>query len=456
MEVPFTRVYESIYCYKYWEVHDSSKLLQGRDVVGPGAIGGVSEALCKIPEVQADVAALMGNLAFFNGIPSLLLAIPFGILADSWGRKPVILLGLSSFPLCAAWIMFVCWFWQFFDIRLIWLSSLHGIMGGSSTVVTALFLTLLSDLVPEESRATVFLQTHAATLAMSFVIPPLAASLMVIDPWIPLFSGLAALTFSIFLMYFIPETIHHHHASVSGTQQREPPEAESTRSTWIAPLKAMGRLLLSDWRVSGLIATFTFQSYSTSWTTVLLLQYASTRYRMSLTRATFYVSLRAGFTVPICLALTPIVAKLLLSKFGYNAKQRDLVLAQALTVLTCFGWLLVALAPTIAMFVGSLLVLTLGCGYATFLRTVMTSLVAPSDVAKLYTVISVVDTVGMMGGSPLFAWLFKVGLNIGDGGAGLPFCCLGIFYAACAGLAFCVRIRKTDRGEQIDEEFTEP
>lgn len=69
MDAPFARVFESIYCYRYWEVHDPSKLLMDRATVGPGAIGGVDEAFCKVPEVQAQVAALEGNLGLFNGIP---------------------------------------------------------------------------------------------------------------------------------------------------------------------------------------------------------------------------------------------------------------------------------------------------------------------------------------------------------------------------------------------------
>lgn len=69
MQTPLTRVFESIYCYEYWEEHDPSKLLAGRIGAGPGALGGVEEALCKVPEIQSQVAALLGNLNFFNGIP---------------------------------------------------------------------------------------------------------------------------------------------------------------------------------------------------------------------------------------------------------------------------------------------------------------------------------------------------------------------------------------------------
>lgn len=69
MDAPLTRVYESIYCYEYWEEHDPSKLLTGRMSAGPGALQGIDEKLCKIPEIQSKVAALIGNQNLFNGIP---------------------------------------------------------------------------------------------------------------------------------------------------------------------------------------------------------------------------------------------------------------------------------------------------------------------------------------------------------------------------------------------------
>ena len=101
----------------------------------------------------------------------LLLAVPFGIAADCIGRRPFLLLGLCSFPLRYAWIQFICesgirvfhvyhkltlhliaWFWQGFNLHTIWVSSLHGIMGGSGPVATALVFVIVSDVTTEADR----------------------------------------------------------------------------------------------------------------------------------------------------------------------------------------------------------------------------------------------------------------------------------------------------------------
>lgn len=68
-EAPLTRIYESIYCYQYWEQEDPTKILLPRSAVGPGALGGVEEQWCKVAEVQGKIAMLKGTQLFLDCIP---------------------------------------------------------------------------------------------------------------------------------------------------------------------------------------------------------------------------------------------------------------------------------------------------------------------------------------------------------------------------------------------------
>lgn len=70
-EAPLTRIYESIYCYQYWEREDPTKILVPRSIVGPGALGGVEERWCKVAEVQGKLAMLKGTQQFLDCIPSM-------------------------------------------------------------------------------------------------------------------------------------------------------------------------------------------------------------------------------------------------------------------------------------------------------------------------------------------------------------------------------------------------
>lgn len=106
-ESPLIRITESVICYRYFENVDPSKLLLSRAEVGPGAIGGVAEMYCKADEVQSKLAMIRGWQATFDGLPSLVLALPIGWAGDRFGRKPVLLAGLLGYATSSAWKEFV-------------------------------------------------------------------------------------------------------------------------------------------------------------------------------------------------------------------------------------------------------------------------------------------------------------------------------------------------------------
>lgn len=65
---------------------------------------------CKAPAVQEVVARLSGYQALFDGIPGLFLAMPYGVLADRFGRRFVLLLSMFGLAIASAWAVFVCKF----------------------------------------------------------------------------------------------------------------------------------------------------------------------------------------------------------------------------------------------------------------------------------------------------------------------------------------------------------
>lgn len=105
-ESPETRIIESVICYRHYEQVDPSKINLSRDAVGPGAIGGVDEHWCKTAAIQNPLAELNGYRQLLDGIPALLLAIPFGWAADSpkCGRWPIVFLNLLHVTLRAGWV----------------------------------------------------------------------------------------------------------------------------------------------------------------------------------------------------------------------------------------------------------------------------------------------------------------------------------------------------------------
>ena len=98
-EPPKTRIFEAKICLAYYSEHDASAI---------GADGKVPEALCKIDSVQQTLAMIFGWQDMFDALPGILLAVPFGTLADRVGRKWIFAASLLGLQLSFAWILVIC------------------------------------------------------------------------------------------------------------------------------------------------------------------------------------------------------------------------------------------------------------------------------------------------------------------------------------------------------------
>ena len=93
------RILESIYCEQYYTAHDPTKI---------GLNGKVAEDLCKIEEVQSQLSSLRGWTGFWSHLPGLFLAVPFGMLADKYGRKWLFVMNILSMQGRSTWQYIVC------------------------------------------------------------------------------------------------------------------------------------------------------------------------------------------------------------------------------------------------------------------------------------------------------------------------------------------------------------
>ncbi|KAJ4379035.1 hypothetical protein N0V85_008915, partial [Neurospora sp. IMI 360204] len=163
--------------------------------------------VCKEEDVQSYLAMLQGWQATFDCIPSILMTVPFGILSDKWGRRPVLALAMSGTML------------QMFALAtILWLTSSFLLIGGGGGIIAAMLYTFISDIVPIAERATLFFQMHATYLTARMISGPIAGSLMVKSPWIPLLISLGLITLAAVTSLVFPE-IQHLKAQASSTKR---------------------------------------------------------------------------------------------------------------------------------------------------------------------------------------------------------------------------------------------
>ncbi|KAF7597002.1 hypothetical protein BBP40_011368 [Aspergillus hancockii] len=193
-----TRFYESIVCYRYYERHDPSRI---------GPRGDVPEKWCKVALVKGEVAFARGYEALFTSIPSIALAIPYGLLADRWGGKPVVLLSIIGIFSSMTSTLVVCGLWQLFPLRLVWLSPVFTFIGGGAPVMFSMILAMIADLMPENERETAFFQLMTGQYLAQVTATPISSSLMDSDgPWLPIKLGYICVFMAFLIACLLKET----------------------------------------------------------------------------------------------------------------------------------------------------------------------------------------------------------------------------------------------------------
>lgn len=356
-----------------------------------------------------------------------------------------------------------------------WLSALTMLFSGGSQVTVAIMLTVVADVSDQATRSFAFLCIAGSNMLFTFIAPPIGALLMTINPWIALFSSLVIYATSFFAYLLVPETLHYSHPTLQASDidprlQREAelapvnPVESAPVAAWpiskqvIHHLRSTIEPIIRDYRIPFLMSA-SLIGIITAIFTFLLLQFASVRYSISFTRATLYISIAYGFKVVVLTVILPALGAMLTSQrrpfgLGFSSSKKDIVLSRWGCLFSTLGFTLIGFAPTIPTFVISLLIMTLGYGTQALCRSLMTTLVRKDEVAKLFSVLSLVTTFGSSLGGPVGAALLQQGLAIGGLGTGLPFWVAGGLNAILGVLLCCVWVdkRPEETSDVIDNE----
>ncbi|KAH6648823.1 major facilitator superfamily domain-containing protein [Truncatella angustata] len=409
---PRVRLFESVACTDYYSTVDPS--LIGRD-------GQVPERLCKVDPVQDKVASILGWQFFFDSLPAILLPVPFGYLADQYGRKWIMTLAMMGYLLSCAWPLFALGVLHL-SLRSVWASSLFFLICGGPTIATTMLTTIVADVVPSDFRSTAFFYRFCADLVAELVAPPVASALMAKSLWSPLLLALAFQAVAVLMMAVaVPETL-----PVPYAQDHSSETADSQSATSVRQIAGVGTLyekwqeqvrkasdsfvfLTRDATVAALVFTFMISKVGRQASNILF-QYVSKRYGWSLSQAGMLLSLRAAVNIVLFTVILPSIATLALSRWG-------------------------------------LILFTLGTGFPPILRSLVTSLVEShhesktSDIARLYAVISVVEGIGSLVAAPGMALAFRIGIKLGQEWLGLPFGFAGVLFGLVAIIVFSVKVK---------------
>ncbi|KAF4869877.1 MFS efflux pump atnC [Colletotrichum siamense] len=416
---PQTRLFEDIVCRQHYKVDDNI----------PGS--GPSEEMCKDPAVQDVVAELFGWQTFFDGIPGLILAMWFGVLADKQGRRRVFFLSVVGQVLGASWVLFICWLEL--PLKLVWLSSFFLVIGGGSTVTGAVAMMIITDASPEKYRSNIFFYAQAALIVAELIGPAIGSALMTYSLWHPLLLGLACTIITAILAGTISETLPRDEDNSIESDREDLSVDLSLQRTLKNLLRHVNKtigFILRHRSVLFLVLTFLVVDFSRQSLGVLL-QYLSTRYAISISKANLLLSFRAFAQLVTFVAILPVLDLFISKKLGFSARVKDFLLSRLSIVFVMICFAVLVLAPSIPVVVVGLAFYTLGNGFSSFARSLLSSLVEKDMVGTLFTTLSMMDTLGSLLAGPIVARTFSWSMRLDGIWKGMPY----IMSFAMCGLA---------------------
>ncbi|KAF7720138.1 Uncharacterized protein PECH_001148 [Penicillium ucsense] len=456
---PETAIYERIICRNQGILSDSVDTpLVGVPPANPNDP-------CKSESVQAELALIKGYKDMFEVLPSILLSLPYGVLSDHWGRKPVLLLGIVGIVLGEMWIRLVAFFPNVFPLRLIWMSGLFRIIGGGDQTLVTIALVMVADVFSEEERTTALFRLQSCAIVAEILATPLSAWLMQFDYWLPYTLGFFIIVLGCTPSLFLPDTLQE--AKANKTRWLEAANAASRETCDTvgidsnvadanvdAPAKRSvlqefadqaGEFVRSTqfiWRnisVLLIILSLLVAMLSRS-SSIVLIQYVSKRFHWSIARSSLLISIRGVFTLLNYLVIMPGVSFAATQYLNMHGARRDYNITLGSGILMVLGFGLIGLAPLPPFLILGVITLSLSTAFGITARSLVTSLVAPDHVGTLYSAITISQSIGILVAGPLFAYLFRTGLHLGGGWMGLPFVQAGLLSFIATVAVACVRV----------------
>ncbi|OJJ45770.1 hypothetical protein ASPZODRAFT_523758 [Penicilliopsis zonata CBS 506.65] len=425
---PQLEIFEEILCHNYYGSHD-----------GPAGTM-IDERLCKSAEVQTELALINGWKDTWDLVPGIALSLPYGVLSDHWGRRPVFMLSLLGIMLGELWVRIVCFFPNVFSLRLVWLSALPKIIGGGDRVAASMAMVMIADLFSEEERATALFRLFTFVLISEILGMPISAYLMRFTPWLPFNLGLGIAMVSSLFVFCIPETLTDakekmRQSSTPAVNEEDAVLEESSKDATVlqAILHRARRLqeaLGFIWSDAAIVISLfgLFISPLVRLMTPVLLQYASKKFDWNLAQASLLLSLRGGFSLGNYVILMPALSSWITTHLRMPAQWKDLRLAQANVLLSIVGLFIVFLAGSPATLMTGLVFVALGFGFPIVCWSFVTSRVPADHVGTLYAAGSVMTAFGGIVMLPAVTYAFRFGLHLGNAWLGLPFLLAALLY----------------------------
>lgn len=284
-------------------------------------------------------------------------------------------------------------------------------------------------------RANAFLYGACAVFLAELIAPTVTSIIMLRSPWASYITGMCVLALGMVSASFISETLHTKNTSESEAQDPSTESGLNTASSesvadYFTSLKSLVRdglkrvyestSVLHSPPVMLLFIPFITSPFGRQ-AMDLSIRYISKRFQWRLSQTNFLLTLRALVNIILFAGIIPGLSHILMERLHYSSKEKDLALARLSVSLLVLGSLFIAFGSTIDFTILGIIIITLGTGFITLVRSLITTLVDKEHVGRLYAAVAVVETFTSLIASPTLATLYAIGLKWKGPWLGLPF-----------------------------------
>ncbi|KAK0627472.1 major facilitator superfamily domain-containing protein [Immersiella caudata] len=409
-----------------------------------GALENTTNRDCRDADVQSQLSSLMGVLQSAEMVPGLIFTVPYGALADRYGRVKFLGLSMLGLSLHMTAMAVVLARPDFFPLRLLWLCPSFLVVGGGLMVANSMVYAAVADLATDEQRSGAFMYTGSLFMAGILIARPVTYFVMNRSAWFAMKLGVVWLGVSTIIAFCVPETLHVEVAvetapvAVEVPTEGKPPLGRmfsNAKASFTKTIKTARWLFWEQKLVGFLLIGLAFEILGKA-IDFIAPQYLAKRYNLSYQEVGLLKSVDMITTMVLLLAILPVAGHYLTTKLGLSAREKDLRLAQVSAVIAALGTLVVALADTIPELIAGMVTFNLGGGYTYVLRGLMTSLVAGHNIGLMFSCIAFVENVMYLVAPILYARLLSRGLETW---IGLPYLVSGLILVAAAVLIGVIR-----------------
>lgn len=153
--------------------------------------------------------------------------------------------------------------------------------------------------------------------------------------------------------------------------------------------------------------------------------------------------------------ILPALSTFCLNRLHLSPLSKDLWLARYSCLALILADTVLTFSSTPALYTSGLVLLAGGCGLGPLIRGLLNALVEPHHVGILNTVVGILETAGIMVGSPVFSWSFRKGMEMGGAWIGLPFAAGTVITCGATVIVWVYRIPEGVEREIVEDDRLE-